>query len=60
MLSGWLHSIMPLSEGYPLIIADGKLTDENVDWVKALAASYERRFYGKVWPKQFQFIFKRF
>lgn len=35
-----------LSQGYPLIIVDGKPTEENVEWVTELAQSYRRPFYG--------------
>lgn len=32
--------------GYPLIIVDGKPTDDNVAWVQKLAAEQRQRFYG--------------
>lgn len=35
-----------LTRGYPLIIVDGKPTDENVEWVMKLAAQEGRSFYG--------------
>ncbi len=35
-----------LREGYPLIIVDGKPTDENVYWVMGLANRYNRPAYG--------------
>ena len=35
-----------LFEGYPLIIVDGKPSDENIDWVMSGAAAYGRPFYG--------------
>ena len=31
---------------YPLIIVDGKPTDESVGWVRNLAEKYQRKFYG--------------
>lgn len=33
-------------QGYPLIVVDGKPTDENVAWLQALAAKQGRAFYG--------------
>lgn len=33
-------------QGYPLIIVDGKPTDENVTWLQAMAKKYNRPFYG--------------
>jgi conjugal transfer pilus assembly protein TraD len=35
-----------ISQGYPLIIIDGKPTAENVAWVRTLADQYQRKFYG--------------
>lgn len=35
-----------IRQGYPLIIVDGKPTDENINWVQALAKEYGRKFYG--------------
>lgn len=35
-----------LKQGYPLIIVDGKPTDENVVWVMELAQATRRAFYG--------------
>lgn len=33
-------------KGYPLIIVDGKPTDDNVKWLQAMAAKQNRPFYG--------------
>lgn len=35
-----------IMQGYPLIIVDGKPTDDNVAWVQDMAAKYNRQFYG--------------
>lgn len=35
-----------ITKGYPLIIVDGKPTDENVKWLQELAAQQNRPFYG--------------
>src|SRR5690606_7066496 len=35
-----------LIQRYPLIIVDGKPTEDNVQWVQALATRYGRPFYG--------------
>lgn len=32
--------------GYPLIIVDGKPTDESIEWVSNLAKKHDRKFYG--------------
>ncbi|OGT41396.1 MAG: hypothetical protein A3F13_05325 [Gammaproteobacteria bacterium RIFCSPHIGHO2_12_FULL_40_19] len=35
-----------IERGYPLIVIDGKPTQDNIDWLKALADKHQRRFYG--------------
>lgn len=35
-----------VKKGYPLIIVDGKPSDENVDWIQSQAKKYGRKFYG--------------
>ena len=35
-----------ISKGYPLIVVDGKPTDENVQWLQKLSERYNRKFYG--------------
>ncbi len=35
-----------IKQGYPLIIVDGKPTDENVQWLQQLAQQHQRSFYG--------------
>lgn len=35
-----------ITRGYPLIIIDGKPTDENINWVKRLAEKNNKLFYG--------------
>lgn len=35
-----------IEQGYPLIIVDGKPTEENVAWVQALCQQYGRVFHG--------------
>lgn len=35
-----------LSQGYPLIVVDGKPSDENVKWVMSQARHFSRPFYG--------------
>jgi hypothetical protein len=35
-----------ITKGYPLIVVDGKPTDENVAWLSGLARKHGRKFYG--------------
>jgi conjugal transfer pilus assembly protein TraD len=35
-----------LQQAYPLVIIDGKPTEENVQWLKEKAQAYQRTFYG--------------
>jgi hypothetical protein len=35
-----------ISKGYPLIIVDGKPDESNIEWLRALAEKYGRRFIG--------------
>lgn len=35
-----------ITEGYPLIVIDGKPTQDNIDWLKNLADKYDRKFFG--------------
>jgi hypothetical protein len=35
-----------ITKSYPLIVIDGKPTQENIDWLKNLADKYNRQFYG--------------
>jgi GTPase SAR1 family protein len=35
-----------IQKGYPLIVIDGKPTQDNIDWLKNLAEKHDRQFYG--------------
>jgi hypothetical protein len=35
-----------ITQGYPLIVVDGKPDEKNIDWLKCLAEQYGRRFIG--------------
>lgn len=35
-----------ITKGYPLIVIDGKPTQDNIDWLKSLADKYDRKFFG--------------
>ncbi|OGT44028.1 MAG: hypothetical protein A3F13_06800 [Gammaproteobacteria bacterium RIFCSPHIGHO2_12_FULL_40_19] len=35
-----------ITKGLPLIIVDGKPTEDNVQWVQTLAEKHQRKFYG--------------
>ena len=35
-----------ITKGYPLIVVDGKPTDDNVAWLSGLAKQHGRKFYG--------------
>lgn len=35
-----------ITKGYPLIIVDGKPTEDNVKWIQSLAEKHKRKFYG--------------
>lgn len=35
-----------MMQGYPLVIVDGKPTDDNVVWLQKMAKKYNRPFYG--------------
>jgi conjugal transfer pilus assembly protein TraD len=35
-----------IRKGYPLIVIDGKPTQDNIDWLKNLAEKHDRQFYG--------------
>lgn len=35
-----------ITKGYPLIVIDGKPTQDNIDWLKNFANKYNRQFYG--------------
>ncbi len=35
-----------ITTGYPLIVIDGKPTQDNIDWLKNLAKKYDRKFFG--------------
>ena len=35
-----------ISKGYPLVVIDGKPSDENVEWLRRFAEQHNRPFYG--------------